>query len=165
MTTDPDRRVPVARGDEFELAIDGLGDGPDGIGHVGNYVVFVPGVLPGERALVRITSASRKYGRAELLELRSHAAARVTPACPHFLDCGGCHRQHQDYRAQLLDKQARLQRAVTFGLGEDAIEVDETRGMRPRTAIATRSSCTCATRATTASSRASTGCAAPSSSR
>ncbi|MBX3464664.1 MAG: 23S rRNA (uracil(1939)-C(5))-methyltransferase RlmD [Planctomycetes bacterium] len=112
--------VPVARGDRLTLAIDALGDGPDGIGHVGDYVVFVPGVLPGEQAEVRITSAGRKFARAELLAVRRAAPERVPARCPHFLACGGCDRQHQDYGAQLRDKQARLQRTLAHALGAAA---------------------------------------------
>ncbi|HEX6811934.1 MAG TPA: 23S rRNA (uracil(1939)-C(5))-methyltransferase RlmD [Planctomycetota bacterium] len=115
-----ERTIPVERDDRIELDIDGLGDGPDGIGRIGNYVIFVPGVLPGERAYVRITSAARKFGRAELLAVRKAAPERTAARCAHFLHCGGCHRQHQDYGAQLQDKQARLQRAITWALGDAA---------------------------------------------
>ena len=114
------RTIPVERDDRLEVDIDGLGDGPDGIGRIGNYVIFVPGVLPGERAYVRITSAARKHGRGELLAVRKAAPERVAARCPHFLACGGCHRQHQDYQAQLQDKRERLQRAVAWALGDEA---------------------------------------------
>ncbi len=114
------RTVPVARGDQLALDIEALGDGPDGIGRVGDYVVFVPGVLPGERADVRITSAGRKFGRAELLAVRRAVPDRVPAQCAHFLACGGCHRQHQAYDAQLRDKQRRLQQALAHALGPAA---------------------------------------------
>lgn len=117
------RGTPVERGDELTLAIDALGDGPDGLGRVGDYVVFVPGVLPGETAEVRITSAARKFGRGELLALRQTAPERTTARCAHFLSCGGCHRQHQSYDAQLADKRARLQRTLDHALGDRAPRV------------------------------------------
>ncbi len=125
------RTVPVERDDCFEIDIVGLGDGPDGLGRIDNYVVFVPGTLPGERAYVKITSANRKFARGELLELLTQAPERVEPRCPHFLQCGGCHRQHQDYRSQLLDKQARLQRTVHIALGDDAPKVAPTVAAKP----------------------------------
>jgi len=131
MNAPRDRSVPVARGDEIDLDIDGIGDGPDGVGHVGAYVVFVPGVLPGERVRVRITSAARKFGRGELLSIERASSRRVEPRCEHFLACGGCHRQHQDYGDQLDDKRERLQRAVAFALGDAAPTVHPTIGMRP----------------------------------
>jgi len=119
------RGVPVVRGDVLALDIDALGDGPDGIGKVDDYVVFVPGVLPGERADVRILSANRKFARGELLAVRRAAADRVPARCAHFLTCGGCHRQHQAYPAQLEDKQRRLQRSLDHALGDDAPAVPE----------------------------------------
>lgn len=131
MNREPRRSAPVARGDEIDVDVDGLGDGPDGVAHLGAYVLFVPGVLPGERARVRVTSAARKFGRADLVEITATDPGRVTPACAHFLACGGCHRQHQDYRAQLADKQDRLQRAAAFALGDEAPPVAPTIGMRP----------------------------------
>ena len=131
MTEARPRDVPVERGDRIELDIDGLGDGPDGIGHIGSYVVFVPGVLPGERAYVRVTSAARKFGRAELLEVLRRSPRRAEARCSHFLACGGCHRQQQDYGDQLADKRARLQRAVDFALGDAAPEVLPTIAAKP----------------------------------
>lgn len=125
------RTVPVERGDQLEIDIHGLGDGPDGLGRIDDYVVFVPGTLPGERALVRITSATRKFARGELLDVVQCAPERVDPHCPHFLQCGGCHRQHQVYAAQLADKQKRLQRAVDWALGDAAPEVAPTIAARP----------------------------------
>jgi 23S rRNA (uracil1939-C5)-methyltransferase len=94
----------VARGDLITLDIDGFGDGPDGIGRLDNYIVFVPGVLPGERVTVEITSAARKFGRGELVEVLVSAKERTEPRCAHFLACGGCHRQHQVYAEQLRSK-------------------------------------------------------------
>jgi 23S rRNA (uracil1939-C5)-methyltransferase len=85
--------------------------------------VFVPGVLPGERAEVLITSANRKFARGELLAVRRAAPERVPARCMHFLACGGCHRQHQAYPAQLTDKQQRLQRTIDHAVGGGAPRV------------------------------------------
>ncbi len=122
---------PIERGDELQLDIVALGDGPDGVARIDNYVVFVPGTLPGERIWARITSATRKFARGEVLELLEVADDRVPAPCPHFGICGGCHRQHQYYPAQLEDKRARLQRAVTFALGDGAPQVGATIAATP----------------------------------
>lgn len=112
------RTVPVERGDRLELTIDSLGDGPDGIAHIDEYVVLVPGVLPGERVSVAITSAARKFGRGELLSVLEPSPQRIVARCAHFLACGGCHRQHQAHGDQLADQQQRLQRTVDRALAE-----------------------------------------------
>lgn len=120
------RQVPVARGDHVDVTAAGLGDGPDALARLGDYVVFVPGLVPGESARVEITSAARKFGRARLLQVTAPAADRVVPRCPHFLDCGGCHWQHLAYPAQLRHKSDRLQRLLAHALGADAPQVAAT---------------------------------------
>lgn len=120
------REVPVQKGDEILVTVAGFGDGPDSLCHFGDYVVFVPGVLPGESARVRITSATRKFGRGELLSLERRSPERVEPRCAHFLQCGGCHRQHQAYPAQLRSKQERLQRTLDSVFGSGTVQVGAT---------------------------------------
>jgi 23S rRNA (uracil1939-C5)-methyltransferase len=126
MSRERPREVPVQKGDQVTVDVQGLGDGPDGLARIDDYVVFVPGVLPGERAIVDITSATRKFGRGELRHLEQASPDRVDARCAHFLQCGGCHRQHQHYRAQLQSKQQRIQKAVDFALGTGTVAVCET---------------------------------------
>jgi 23S rRNA (uracil1939-C5)-methyltransferase len=52
--------------------------------------VFVPFVLPGEKARVRILEDKRGYATAEAMEIVTSAAERVAPECRHFGACGGC---------------------------------------------------------------------------
>ena len=66
--------------------------------------VFVPYTLPGERALVRLVEEKRGHARGELVELLQAAPQRISPRCPHFGLCGGCHYQHIPYEAQLAYK-------------------------------------------------------------
>ena len=63
-------------------------------------VVLVPSVLPGETARIDFG----KDVHASLVELLTPAAERVTPACPLFTICGGCHYQHAPYEFQLARK-------------------------------------------------------------
>ena len=123
----PDRpSAPITRGDRVTAPVTGLGDGPDGIAKVDDYIVFVPGVLPGEEATFDVTSAARKHGRGELVSVQRPSPDRVKARCAHFLQCGGCHRQHQRYDAQLLSKQQRLQKGLDHALGHGAIAVAPT---------------------------------------
>jgi 23S rRNA (uracil1939-C5)-methyltransferase len=77
--------------------------------------VFVPLTLPGEQAKVRITQSKPGYATAEAEEIVRGAQERVTPACPHFGACGGCHYQHADYATQLACKQAILRETLERG--------------------------------------------------
>ncbi len=123
MARRPSRDIPILRGDQITVSVDGLGDGPDGLARIDDYVIFVPGVLPGERATIEVTSAARKFGRGNLVAIQQESADRTDARCPHFLVCGGCHRQHQDYQAQLRSKQERLQRGIDWAFGTAAPEV------------------------------------------
>jgi 23S rRNA (uracil1939-C5)-methyltransferase len=77
--------------------------------------VFVPLTLPGEQARVRITQSKAGYATAEAEEIVRAAPERVTPACPHFGACGGCHYQHTNYATQLAFKQAILSETLERG--------------------------------------------------
>ena len=79
-----------------------LGRLPDG------RAVFVPFVLPGERARVRLVEDKRGYARGALVELLQASPQRIAPRCAHFGVCGGCHYQQLDYPAQLELKSAVL---------------------------------------------------------
>lgn len=63
--------------------------------------VFVPFGLPGERVRVRLVEEKRGYARAELLEVLTPAEQHLSPRCPHYTQCGGCHYQHAAYDLQL----------------------------------------------------------------
>ncbi|MDR1322031.1 MAG: class I SAM-dependent RNA methyltransferase [Gracilibacteraceae bacterium] len=79
------------------LASDGsaVAAAPDGA------AVFVPGLLPGETALVELTEYKKNYRRGKIQRLLSAAPERQAPVCPLFGRCGGCHLQHLSYAATL----------------------------------------------------------------
>jgi len=79
-----------------------LGRLPDG------RALFAPYLLPGERALIRVTESRTGYARGQAAEILEASPRRVTPRCRHFGECGGCHYQHLAYEAQLEAKQAVL---------------------------------------------------------
>jgi 23S rRNA (uracil1939-C5)-methyltransferase len=77
--------------------------------------VFVPLTLPAEEARVRMVEEKRGYAIAEAEEIVSASPARITPGCPHFGTCGGCHYQHTDYESQLGFKKAVLRETLERG--------------------------------------------------
>jgi 23S rRNA (uracil1939-C5)-methyltransferase len=85
------------------------------LGRVEGKAVFVPLLLPGEQARVRVTESKRGYATAEAEEIVRAEPERVSPVCPHFGACGGCHYQHADYAAQLAFKQAILRETLERG--------------------------------------------------
>jgi 23S rRNA (uracil1939-C5)-methyltransferase len=82
---------------------DALGRLPDG------RVVFVPFVLPGEKAQIRVYEEKRGHARGELVKILTPSRQRIQPLCPHFTVCGGCHYQHVSYSDQLAIKSSILE--------------------------------------------------------
>jgi 23S rRNA (uracil1939-C5)-methyltransferase len=72
-------------------------------------IVLAPYVLPGERVRAEIAQEKPGLIRARTLEVLNASADRVSPQCPYFGRCGGCHYQHASYHAQLAAKRAILE--------------------------------------------------------
>jgi 23S rRNA (uracil1939-C5)-methyltransferase len=92
----------------FEVTVEKLVYGGDGLARLDGRVVFLPFVLPGER--VRASAGDEKPGllRAGAVEVLEAAPERVAAPCPYFGRCGGCHYQHAAYEYQLAAKRAIL---------------------------------------------------------
>ena len=94
---------------DFEITVEKLVYGGEGLGRPEGRAVLAPFVLPGER--VRLRGVAEKPGlvRARLLEVLAAAPERVAPQCPYFMRCGGCHYQHAPYEMQLALKRGVLE--------------------------------------------------------
>lgn len=85
--------------------------------------VFVPGMVSGEEALVRITSVGKKFCRGEIINLITKSKDRVTPSCAHFPLCGGCDYRHIDYGTEIEIKQSRIRAAYKKIAGIEAADI------------------------------------------
>ncbi|MGH9544161.1 MAG: 23S rRNA (uracil(1939)-C(5))-methyltransferase RlmD [Terriglobales bacterium] len=70
--------------------------------------VFVPFVLPGETVEASLGEEKPGFARGHLDAVPIVSPRRITPHCPYFQRCGGCHYQHTDYEHQLEIKAAIL---------------------------------------------------------
>lgn len=69
-----DTPVPVEADEEYVVDIEDIGDEGDGIAHVDDFVVVVPGGEMGDRVRVRIERVEPEFAVAELLEHESDVA-------------------------------------------------------------------------------------------
>ena len=97
---------------EETLSIEKLVYGGDGLARLESKVVFVPYVLPDERVRARVDRVKNDLSRGRLLEVVEPSPARVTPACPYFQRCGGCHYQQADYAFQVDQKRSILREVL-----------------------------------------------------
>jgi len=117
--------APPAVGDRVTLDIHDLAFGGEGVGRLGEFVVFVPFVCPGERIEAKLTEVKKNFARGALVRLITTAPERVEPRCEYFGECGGCQYQHLDYAAQLRWKRKQITDLFQRVGGFDGARVSE----------------------------------------
>lgn len=118
-------------GDECVVDIGPIAHGGHHIAHTDGATVFVRHAITGERARVRITSASRKIVRADAVEILEPSQNRVPPPCryAHPDGCGGCDFQHVGLPAQREMKATVIHDALKRFAGLDLdVTVEELPG-------------------------------------
>jgi 23S rRNA (uracil1939-C5)-methyltransferase len=103
---------PVRQGEEFELQVDSLAYGGNGVARRGGFVVFVRGGLPGDRLFARVTKVKRGYAEAIATRLVDASPSRVEAPCPYFGICGGCRFQDLAYASQAAAKETQVRDAL-----------------------------------------------------
>lgn len=121
--------APLRKDGVYHASFSGLGHAGEGVGRVEGFTVFVPYVLPGEEADIRITEVKRNFARGRLVEVTQQSPKRVTPRCPIFYHCGGCQLQHMDYQEQLVVKRQAVVDNLTRIGHLDGITVHPALGM------------------------------------
>ena len=99
----------LRKNDVFEMTCDAFGQDAQGVCRHEGMAVFVPGLLPGERALVRIVKPEKRYAFGRVERLLETSPDRREPPCPIYKRCGGCSCQHMSYEASLRFKREQVQ--------------------------------------------------------
>jgi 23S rRNA (uracil1939-C5)-methyltransferase len=95
------QKPPVRKNEEVTVVCEDVTHEGNGVVKIDNYPLFVPYLLPGEKAKVKVIKANKNFGYGKLIELLSRSESRVEPPCNVFYRCGGCQIQHMNYAAQL----------------------------------------------------------------
>lgn len=88
-------------------------------------VVFVQGVVPGDRVKVLLHKKRKGSWQGFAEEIIRYSKHRVTPVCRHFGVCGGCSWQHLNYGEQLRQKEILVRDALTRIGKLDASVIDD----------------------------------------
>ncbi|WP_394296695.1 class I SAM-dependent RNA methyltransferase [Nocardiopsis potens] len=89
-------------GARIELRVEGVAHGGWCVGRDGDLVVFVRHTLPGERVIAQVTERTKRFLRADAVEVLEASPDRVEAPC-RFAGpgrCGGCDWQHASLEAQ-----------------------------------------------------------------
>jgi 23S rRNA (uracil1939-C5)-methyltransferase len=92
--------------------------------------LFIPGLLPDERAEITLTEEKRQYARGQVKRRLNDSSQRETPRCPHFGVCGGCQQQHASVALQERSKSNALARLLKHDVNE--VIADKPWGYRRR---------------------------------
>ena len=111
------RELPVKKGQDFKINIEDLNHRGEGVGRINDYVVFIPGGVPGDEISVKINSTRKNFGRGIIQEVLKESPERVEAPCPYYPECGGCQLQHINYHGQLNHK-TRLVKETLGRLGK-----------------------------------------------
>ncbi|HEX4108528.1 MAG TPA: 23S rRNA (uracil(1939)-C(5))-methyltransferase RlmD [Solirubrobacteraceae bacterium] len=110
------------RGEQLELTVERIAFGGDGVARLndGGYVVFVGGVVPGDRVSAVVTQRKRSYAHARLLEVLEPGPDRIPAVAEH----PGAPWQVLPYERQLELKQQLVLEALERlgGLSDYAAE-------------------------------------------
>lgn len=119
----------MRKNDLLTLTAEALGADMEGVCRADGMAVFVPGLLPGETALVRIVKVQSRYafGRLER-QPDAPAPIRQTPDCAAYPRCGGCTCRHMSYQATLEAKRQQVQDCFQR-IGHLHVEVPPVLGM------------------------------------
>jgi 23S rRNA (uracil1939-C5)-methyltransferase len=94
----------IVVGGLYDVEIEKIVYGGDGLARIGQQAVFVPYAAVGDRLRIRIVDCERNFARGVIDEVLSGSPSRREAPCPHYGVCGGCQLQHLEYGAQLEAK-------------------------------------------------------------
>ena len=99
----------MRKNDILTLTCEALGADMEGVCRADGMAVFVPGMLPGETASVRIVKDAKRYAFGKLEGAPATPAdIRREPDCPVYPRCGGCSCRHMSYEATLEAKRQQV---------------------------------------------------------
>ena len=62
----------LAKNQEVLLTVKRIGINGEGIGYYKRLAVFIPGALPGEEVVVKVTEVNEQYARASLVKIKKN---------------------------------------------------------------------------------------------
>ena len=99
----------MKKNEEYVVEISGYTTEGFALAKLDSFVLFIPGLLRGEKARVALTKVKKTYAFARVIEILEVSEKRVKPSCSIARLCGGCQLQHMAYQEQLSLKQEIVQ--------------------------------------------------------
>lgn len=113
---------------EVEVICHDISSEGKGVVNYQGKVGFIDNMLPGEKAIVKVTYEKRDLFFGTVKSFISTSNTRVKPKCPYAKDCGGCAIMHMDYQSQLEYKRDKVKQCL-LKIGGIDVKVNSTIGM------------------------------------
>lgn len=97
----------LKQGDTIEYTAQGYAD-CETVGQADGVTVFVPQLIVGEKALVKVNYVKRNVAYADVVKVLTPSQKRVAAPCKQFGKCGGCSLMHMAYDEQLRFKHNKV---------------------------------------------------------
>ncbi|MCR5688736.1 MAG: 23S rRNA (uracil(1939)-C(5))-methyltransferase RlmD, partial [Clostridiales bacterium] len=121
----------IKRGDTLTLDVTGTNIFARGVARADGMVVFCRGALAGDTVRACVTDVKKNYAEADCVKIEKPSPHRVTPACPHADECGGCVFSHvtREHEADVKRRAvADAFRREGIRISEDAVAFADTCG-------------------------------------
>lgn len=99
--------------------IDPLGQG---VYKQADQIYFIPKTLPGESGEFEVIRSAKGVNFAKITKLDQASSLRITPECPFYDDCNGCHYLHTNYENEKALKLNAFKKMLA-PLGKDLPEI------------------------------------------
>ena len=118
----------MKKNEEYEVEIIDTGFKGEGIAKIDGIAVFVPNVLKGEKAKIKILKVTSKCAYGKLIELIKCSKNRQECDCETYSKCGGCSLRHIKYEETLKMKKQAVETTL-YKMLKKEINVEDTIGM------------------------------------
>ena len=117
----------MKKNDVIEVEIVDNGFKGEGIAKVDGFTIFIPALIKGEKAKVKILKVQKEIAFAKIEEIITKSKYRVEPDCPTYEKCGGCDLRHMTYLQTLRLKKEALVNTLRKELGDlvDNIKINK----------------------------------------
>ena len=124
-----DFQVPVKKNEYIEATAEDLTHQGAGVCKIDHYPLFVEGLLPGEKAKIKVIKVGKTFGYGRLISILKASPERVDIVEKSYTQVGIMPLQHLSYSGQLAFKQQQVKNVFERIAHMPDVVVEETMGM------------------------------------
>ena len=118
----------IKKNEEYIVDIIDNGFSGEGIAKINDFIIFIPNLLKGEKAKIKIVKVLSTHAFGKVIEIIKKDENRCTVDCATFYKCGGCTLRYANYLKTLDIKKEAVITTFRKNYGKD-IEIDDVIGM------------------------------------